>query len=149
MENATNLTDMMNDLKTRVRFQNIPGDYTDYDYLYMISRGIKRLYVDTQRSSVYDTLTISPEVDEEGNETWYLNEVLPLDEREYVLVCSNIEFFKQLQGKFNDNVSYSTDAISVANADKPYLNIKDSVEKLEDERRITYYKMVRYAIGVG
>lgn len=45
-------------------------------------------------------------------------------------------------------VGYSTNALTVTNADKPYANVKDTIEKLDNERRIVYYKMSRYALGV-
>jgi hypothetical protein len=74
-------------------------------------------------------------------------EDLPIDEAEYVLLCAQIGFFNQVKTDVNNIVGYTTDALSVTNADKPYANIKDSIEKLENERRITYYKMIRYVMS--
>lgn len=74
-------------------------------------------------------------------------EDLPIDEEEYVLLCAQIGFFNQVKTDVNNIVGYTTDALSVTNADKPYANIKDSIEKLENERRITYYKMIRYVMS--
>lgn len=72
---------------------------------------------------------------------------MPIDEEEYVLLCAQIGFFNQVKTDVNNIVGYTTDALSVTNADKPYANIKDSIEKLENERRITYYKMIRYVMS--
>lgn len=45
----------------------------------------------------------------------------------------------------NNIVSYTTDALSVANADKPYGHLQDTIGALENERRIVFYKMTDYS----
>ena len=70
---------------------------------------------------------------------------LPLDEEEYVMLAAQIGFFKRVATDVNNIVAYTTDALTITNADKPYANLKATIDDLERERRITYYKMSRYA----
>ena len=108
----------------------------------MIIHGIRRLYIDTNRPELFDRDLISVE----DGETIY-NADIPQNEQYYALLCAQIEFFKKVQSDVNNIVGYTTNALTVTNADKPYANLKDSIAGLENERRIVYYKMVAYTLG--
>ena len=71
-----------------------------------------------------------------------------IDEIEYIICLCKIEFFKRVQTDVNNAFGYTTDALSVTNADKPYANLKNTLDDLEHERRILFNKMVRYTLGV-
>lgn len=77
------------------------------------------------------------------------SETLPIDEEKYVLLVAQIAFFKKVQSDVNNIVSYTTDALSVANADKPYAHLQDTISNLENERRIVFYKMTNYSFLQG
>lgn len=139
----TNISELANELKDATRWQKTPLPLSDNDYVSIIIRALKRLYFDTGRASVFNMDMITKNDDENVCFT----EDLPIDEEEYVLLCAQIGFFNQVKTDVNNIVGYTTDALSVTNADKPYANIKDSIEKLENERRITYYKMIRYVMS--
>jgi hypothetical protein len=139
----TNISELANELKDATRWQKTPLPLSDNDYISIIIRALKRLYIDTGRASVFNMDMITKNDDENVCFT----EDLPIDEAEYVLLCAQIGFFNQVKTDVNNIVGYTTDALSVTNADKPYANIKDSIEKLENERRITYYKMIRYVMS--
>ena len=139
----TNISELANELKDATRWQKTPLPLSDNDYVSIIIRALKRLYIDTGRASVFNMDMITKNDDENVCFT----EDLPIDEEEYVLLCAQIGFFNQVKTDVNNIVGYTTDALSVTNADKPYANIKDSIEKLENERRITYYKMSRYVMS--
>jgi hypothetical protein len=139
----TNISELANELKDATRWQKTPLPLSDNDYVSIIIRALKRLYIDTGRASVFNMDMITKNDDENVCFT----EDLPIDEEEYVLLCAQIGFFNQVKTDVNNIVGYTTDALSVTNADKPYANIKDSIEKLENERRITYYKMIRYVMS--
>jgi hypothetical protein len=47
----------------------------------------------------------------------------------------------------NNSFGYSTNALTVTNADKPYANLKDTLEDIQHERRIAFNKMIRYTLG--
>lgn len=141
-----NITKLANWLKEKTEWQETPVPLTDQDYIQMIVDGIERLFVDTGRSSSYDEekyiIVTSPDGEYYGYEADF-----PLDERMYIQICSQIGFFSKVQSDVNNVFGYSTDALTVTNADKPYANIKDTIEKLDTDRRIIYYKMVRYTLG--
>lgn len=139
----TNISELANELKDATRWQKTPLPLSDNDYVSIIIRALKRLYIDTGRASVFNMDMIT----ENDEENVCFTEDLPIDEEEYVLLCAQIGFFNQVKTDVNNIVGYTTDALSVTNADKPYANIKDSIEKLENERRITYYKMIRYVMS--
>lgn len=139
----TNISELANELKDATRWQKTPLPLSNNDYVSIIIRALKRLYIDTGRASVFNMDMITKNDDEYVCFT----EDLPIDEEEYVLLCAQIGFFNQVKTDVNNIVGYTTDALSVTNADKPYANIKDSIEKLENERRITYYKMIRYVMS--
>lgn len=139
---AMMLTELIEELKDNTRWQKIPLPLLDSDYVNMTKRAIRQLYVDTGRASVYHSGLYTEDAD--GNVTF--SETLPADEIEYVLICAQINFFKRVATDVNNIVGYVTDALTVTNADKPYANLKDTMDRLESERRIKYYKMHRFAM---
>ncbi len=86
------------------------------------------------------------EEDESGTHiAYYFDYDLPIDEEKYVLLIAQIMFFKKVQSDVNNIVSYTTDALSITNADKPYAHLQDTILNLENERRIVFYKMTSYS----
>lgn len=73
-------------------------------------------------------------------------EDLEIDEKRYAILSAKIEFFRRVQTDVNNIVGYTTDALTVTNADKPYINIASTIDALEKERRIIHYKMIRHAL---
>ena len=69
---------------------------------------------------------------------------LRIDELRYAYVKAKIEFFKQVQTDVNNIVGYTTDALTVTNADKPYQNLAQTIGELEEELRKIFYSMCRY-----
>lgn len=139
------ISEMAEELKCSVDLQNLPVIMTSDDYEFFIRKAIKKLFVDTGRASAYKDELFAE--DENGNAI--LNYDILIDEEEYIMLVAQIGFYKFVQNDKNNIVGYTTDALSITNADKPYANLKDTIEKLEKERRIVYYKMVRFALGVG
>ena len=101
------------------------------------------MYVDTNRAAAYKNASLSE--DPETGEVFF-SEDLDIIEEEYALICGQISFLNWIKGKYAGIVGYSTDAITITNADKPYSNVKDALAGLENDRRIIYYKMVKYTI---
>lgn len=137
---STSLTQMAFDLREDVSWQRTPQQLELSDYVKMIYNGLKRLYIDTARASEF-TYSLN---DQDGNEVIF-PEDLPIDEEEYVMVCAKIAFFRRVATDVNNIVGYTTNALSVTNADKPYNNLKDTISDLESERRTIFYKMTRYS----
>ncbi len=138
---STSLTKMAFALQDETSWQRTPQTLRLDDYVQMIQNGIKRLYIDTSRASEFNYNMIS---DLNGNEVIFSQD-LPIDEEEYVMVCAKINFFRRVATDVNNIVGYTTNALSVTNADKPYSNIKNTLEDLENERRIIFYKMTNYS----
>lgn len=138
---STSLTKMAFTLQDETSWQRTPQTLRLDDYIQMIQNGIKRLYIDTSRASEFNYNMIS---DLNGNEVIFSQD-LPIDEEEYVMVCAKINFFRRVATDVNNIVGYTTNALSVTNADKPYSNIKNTLEDLENERRIIFYKMTNYS----
>lgn len=94
----------------------------------------------------------TPAEDEEtepASPALYFTADLHVDEEEYVLLIAEQAFLKIIQKDVNTMVSYTTDALSVQHGDKPYANLADSIEKLENLRRELLYRMIRYMKGVS
>lgn len=129
------------ELMRRTEWQRTPSPLQLEHYSDMIAYGIKRLYIDTGRALEFKSDSIVVE----GYEPVFTGD-LALDEEEYVLICAQIDFFKKVQSDVNNIVGYTTDALTVTNADKPYVHLQDTIDKQEQERRIVYYKMIRFAM---
>lgn len=143
-----NITQLADWLKEQTEWQETPIPLTNKNYEHMVIDGLERLFVDTGRAAEYDeSKYISVETPEEAY--YGYDATFPLDEKRYIQICSQINFFSKVQSDVNNTFGYSTDALTVTNADKPYANLKDTIEKLDNERRIIYYKMVRYTLGVS
>lgn len=141
-----NITKLAEWLKEKTDWQETPVPLTKKNYINMVIDGIERLFVDTGRSGEYDEEKYV--VVSEGEEEYYGYDAnFPLDEKRYIQLCSEMNFFSKVQSDVNNTFGYSTDALTVTNADKPYANLKDTLDKIDNERRIIYYKMVRYTLG--
>lgn len=141
-----NITKLALWLKEKTEWQETPVPLTGADYINMVIDGIERLFVDTGRSEQYDEERYTT-IEDSGD--YGYDAVFPLDERRYIQICSQINFFSKVQSDVNNTFGYSTDALTVTNADKPYANLKDTIGNLDNERRIIYYKMVRYTLGTS
>ena len=127
----TDLQKMAQELKQRTEWQDTPVELVHEDYLEIVRQAVRHLYVMTGRYMQYDENIAS---------------ALSADEYEYVLTTAEIGFYRRVQSDVNRIVSYSTDAMTITNADKPYANISQTVNELLNRQRILYYKMTRYVL---
>lgn len=126
----TSLAQMADELRQRTAWQQTPVEMIEEDYLEMVRQAIRHLYVMTGRFSQYaDGIT-----------------ELDADEYEYTLTTAEIGFYRRVQSDVNRMIGYSTDAMTITNADKPYANISQTIAELLNRQRILYYKMVRYTM---
>lgn len=138
-----NITEIAEELQEITAWQETPEVLGPNDYVRMVVRAVKKFFVDINRPEEYD---ITLWTTDENEKTCY-NRTFLLDEEEYIKLLCKIEFFKRVQQDVNNRVGYSTDALTVTNADKPYANLKDTIDDLQHERRIVFNKMVRYTLG--
>ena len=127
----TDMQKMAQELKQRTEWQDTPVELAHEDYLEIVRQAVRHLYVMTGRYTQYDD---SSEI------------ALSADEYEYVLTTAEIGFYRRVQSDVNRIVGYSTDAMTITNADKPYANISQTVNELLNRQRILYYKMTRYVL---
>jgi hypothetical protein len=138
-----NITEIAEELQEITAWQETPEILSSNDYVKIVVRAVKKFFVDINRPEEYDmTLWTTDE-----NENTCYDRVFLLDEEEYIRILCKIEFFKRVQTDVNNSFGYSTDALTVTNADKPYANLKNTIDDLEHERRIVFNKMVRYTLG--
>ena len=134
------IASMGNELKRRTVWQRTPEPLSDYDYRFMIIEALKFMFIMTGRASRYNNSVL----------IWsgplpvrYYDDIEP-DEQEYILVSAEIMFYRKVQASVNNIVGYTTDALSVTNADKPYQYIAQTIKELEKKQRTLFYKMVRF-----
>ena len=127
----TDMQKMAEELRQRTEWQDTPVELAEEDYLEIVRQAVRHLYVMTGRYTQYDD---NPAI------------VLSADEYEYVLTTAEIGFYRRVQSDVNRIVGYSTDAMTITNADKPYANISQTVNELLNRQRILYYKMTRFVL---
>lgn len=128
------------ELHRRTAWQRTPDPLAEGDYLAMTEAALRDLFVVTGRMALYDETRLRREdgVPQEYDYT------MPLDEEEYLLAAAEVAFFRLVQTNVNNVFGYSTDALTITNADKPYSNLSATIAELERKQRMLYYKMVRY-----
>lgn len=161
-------------LYRRIKWQEIPEELTSTDLLDILCDAIRMLYVISGRTFQFseDMFTDTPvppneetEVVEseetEGSEEestddepvekglWF-TEDLALDEEEWVLLEGEISFYNLALSNVDDLQSYTTDAMAVTHGDKPYKNIKATVEDRQMKQAVVWTRMVRFnQLGVS
>ena len=99
-----NVTKLAEWLQVKTAWQETPVVLASSDYIGMVIDGIERLFVDTGRALVYDeNLYVTLEDESLGYDA-----NIPLDERRYIQICSEMNFFAKVQSDVNNSFGYST-----------------------------------------
>lgn len=138
-----NITEMANELQDITAWQETPEPLALSDYVKIVVRGVRRFFVDINHPEEY-VLSLWTTDDDEN--TCY-NREFDVIEEEYILILCKLGFFRKVQTDVNNTFGYSTNAMTVTNADKPYANLQKTIDDLEHERRIVFNKMIRYTLG--
>lgn len=137
----TDLIKLATELANRIEWQLVPEDLDIDDCVEFIIRGIRTLYIQIGEAAAYsDDLLI---LDENDKPVSFARAFI-LDEEEYILVSAMIDFYSKVQSDVSELESYTTDAMAVANADKPFANLASMLDKLRSQQNKIWYKMVRY-----
>ena len=156
----TDIVKLAQRLHRRIQWQEIPEELTSTDLMEIICDAIRMLYVISGRTFVYsddmfiDTLPIDDEEeainsDDDIDGLWF-TEDLALDEQEWVLLEGEISFYNMALSNVDDLTSYTTDAMAVTHGDKPYKNIKSTVEDRQRKQAVVWTRMVRFnQLGVS
>lgn len=135
---STSLVEIQNKLKSDTKFQKTPITFIDDDYYDFVADGAKRFYIDLGYSDSWDG--------DYNAEQKILARDLLVSEHKYVLLAAKISFFEQIRNAWSTIQGYTTDAISLTYPNKPWENIKTTIDELEDELNKTFYKITP---GVG
>lgn len=141
-----NITEMANELQEITAWQDTPQPLSAEDYIRIVQRAVRDFFVDINRASEFSKDKYITETVDENEIIFYDREFLA-DEEVYILILCKIEFFQRVQTDVNNAFGYTTNALTVTNADKPYKNLAETLNGLYNERRIKFNKMVRYTLG--
>lgn len=102
-----------------------------------IIEGIEDLFIVTGRAASYANYTITP------NDEFSYD--LLLDEKMYVMCCAQIAVYNKVRTQYTELLGYTTNALTVTNADKPYAYMTGTIDELRKQKELYYYKMVRFS----
>lgn len=137
----TDLIALSERLVSNIEWQLVPVDMTVDDCVPFIVEAIEFFYIMSGKALQYsDDLIIKD--DEAG--TIMFDADFMMDERQYILTTAMILFYQKVQSDVNELMSYTTDAMSVANADKPFANLAGMIDNLKERQLMIWHKMTRY-----
>lgn len=145
MVEVLNISELAEELQEIVKWQDTPEPLQFNDYVKIVVRAVRKFFVDINHPEEYQ---LERWTTDENDDTCY-DRTFNITEEDYIKILCRIEFIQRVQMDKNGMVSYSTDAITVSNADKPFVNMNKSLEELQHERRIVYNKMIEYTLGVS
>lgn len=137
----TDLLALAAELKQRTAFQKTPQPIEQEEYIAFVIIGLRDLFIVTGRAGSYNDDLFT--VDETGTPIEFKTDLI-IDEWEQVLLSAEIAFYQKVQADVNNIVGYSTDALSVTNADKPYQYLAQTLGDRQRRKNEIYYKMPRY-----
>lgn len=136
----TDIVALARRLYGKVKWQETPEQIGYLELVEHICDAIRSLYVITGKARQFEEDMIVYD----GDGAVEFKEDLKLDEREWVLVTAQIEFYKTVQSAHDDDTSYTTDAMSVTHGDKPYEHIGATIDRLERDRNTIWYRIAGY-----
>lgn len=159
----TDIIKMAQRLHRRIKWQEIPEEMDSSDLIDILEDAIRMLYVISGRTFQFsedkftDHMTVEIPPEEEGGEPTYeiiegvfFEDDLELDEQEWVLLEGEIAFYNLALSNVDDLTSYTTDAMAVTHGDKPYKNIKQTVDDRKAKQDVVWTRMVRFnQLGVS
>lgn len=108
-----------------------------------IVNGIEDLFVVTGRAGSYDSYSYV--YDPETGKPSEFSYTLKLDEKLYVLAHAQIVVYSKVRTQYTELLGYTTNALTVTNADKPYAYMTGTIDELKKQKELYYYKMVRFS----
>lgn len=138
-------------LFNKIKWQQTPEQVGADDLVEIVCDSIRRLYVISGRTFVFsENMFIYDTEDDKREVPRYFDYDFEIDEVEWILLESQIDFYKTCQSNVDDLVGYSTDAMTVTHGDKPYKNLSQTIGELENERNVVWTRMVRFnQLGVA
>ena len=147
----TDLDKLAKRLFKKIKWQDVPEQVGADDLVDLLCNAIRMLFVISGRTFLFsEDMFIYDTEDEKRESPKYFNYDFEIDEIEWILLVGQIEFYKTCRSNVDDLTSYTTDAMAVTHGDKPYKNLSNTIEGLEDERNVVWTRMVRFnQLGVA
>ena len=143
----TDLQKLAKRLFNKIKWQEVPETVGFTDLIDLICDAIRKLYVISGRTFLFSEDMF---VEDENGQIITFTADMEIDEVEWVLLESQIEFYKTCQSNVDNLTSYTTDAMAVTHGDKPYKNLSETIGGLKDEQNVIWTRMVRYnQLGVS
>ena len=143
----TDIVALTHRLYKKINLQQVPVTVHWNDQVDYITDAIRHLYVLTGRELIFSEDMF--EKDSHNNVVSFAND-LTLAESEWVLLDAEEEFYRWVQAGHSDDVSYTTDAMSVTHGDKPFEHIGKSIDRLEMKKAVVWTRLVRFnQLGVS
>lgn len=143
----TDLGRLCERLYQKVEWQKMPisesPDEIQDMLIYCIVDAIEDLFVVTGRAGEYQDYSYG--IDEIYEKPTTFSYDLLLDEELYVLARAQIGIYSKVRTQYSDILGYTTNALTVTNADKPYQYLTGTITELENQLKVYYYKMVRFS----
>lgn len=127
--------ELVEKLCQKTKYQNTAISLTisEEDYYLLILDGIKTLYIDLNREDRFEK-----DIDEKS---FVINTKFSIAEIEYIINSACIGYYNLIQGTVNTLYGYSTDALTITNADKPYANISNEIDRLRNRQIVLFHKL--------
>lgn len=139
----TDILALAEDVYDDVKEQTTIEDVCVSDLAKMVKRAIKELYNLTSRSNLYSEDKFTQDKDQ----TYIsFDDDLTSVESSWVVYEAECSFYKVQRSGYTDAVGYSTDAMTVSHADKPFKNLSEVVKELEDKKNVLLTRMYQYTI---
>lgn len=131
----------------KIEWQKFPAGMNNDEKTEMIQNavieGIEDLFVITGRAAAYGNHSYV--VDEWEGVVSEFSYDLQLDERMYVICYAQVAILSKVRNQYTELLGYTTNALTVTNADKPYTYLTGVINDLKKRMDLYYYKMVRFS----
>ena len=134
------ISETAQELQRAMAWQSTPYPMYDDDYIKIVVRAIKRLYVDINHPAEYKRTLFTTD---ENNLLFYDYDFDILKE-EYIFILCKIDFLSKVLSDLSGDkaMSYTTDALSVTGAKEGYKSVQGQLDTLEQERIRVFHKIM-------
>lgn len=140
----TELASMYAEYRLGTRAYNPLIPLSDADYFTLFKSGIRRMYNDTGRASLYVSSAITDETDRLVGD-------LDNDEQEYIVVAAQAAYFRQMLVDCTSNriASHKTDALTVTFSNDGPKNLAVVIAQCEARLLALLLKMSQFAEAIS
>lgn len=137
----TNVIDLANRVYRQMKYQQFPEPVSWRDLTFTVEDAIRSLYTTIGKGNE-TPIDYKFIIGDGGDHVAGFEDDLTHNQCEWVVLEAQILLFKAVQAAHDDDVSYTTDAMSLTHGDKPFEHIGQTIDKLEYDRNQVWYRMV-------